>query len=166
METYTYIFGEGFDNWFKRSEQLLGDYSPRNLSHSAVRLVTEIERKKERALQESYMNASDDHASADRIVSEELRSRRVQALVEVKQSAVNSLGDDVYDAGAIISFTKRFGSKTYTYAAVKGSDKKWHTTSSREGVFTDWFALVEWLVSGEYPVSQVYVMETRSAVSK
>lgn len=160
MEPYTYIFGEGFATWVKRNERLLREHGLLSTSHSAVGLATEVERKKERALMEMYsMNAPSEHESADRIVREELHSRRVQALVEAKQTAVEALGDDVYDVGTIISFTKRFGSKTYTYAAVKGSDKKWHTTSTREGVFNDWFALVEWLVSGEYPVTEIHVMQ-------
>lgn len=95
-----------------------------------------------------------DVLNADYEIREHMRQQRVNTLLEEKLAAVTELGSDVHEVGTVLVFKKRYGSKMYTYAAVKGQDKKWHTTASQNNVHDDWHALVAWLVSGEYPVSE------------
>jgi hypothetical protein len=90
----------------------------------------------------------------DAAVLAHLTHRSYEAGVAAKLALVDSYGEDTYDDGAVIRFTKRLdgprGPQDYTYAAIK-ADNHWYTTGPYGRKYT-WLELLAWFVRGKHPV--------------
>jgi len=99
-------------------------------------------------------------SNADQKLQEELEAKRLEAELERKRAAIESIGPEPTDTNHI-AFNKKFedheGATVYNYAAVKVS-KTWYTTTGsgmRNSMFESWDALVLFLVSGAVPTESV-----------
>ena len=83
----------------------------------------------------------------------EMEKRRLEEEVERKRQIVERLGDDIFDEGDVLAFTKQFtkDGMVYSYAAIK-TNGLWYTTGPRGNKYT-WDEFVLWLVSGDVPTT-------------
>lgn len=95
-------------------------------------------------------------------------ARRV-AEVNRRVELAEKIGEDNYDFGTVLRWTRRFGEDTehtksieYRYAAIKTGDGKWYVTGQQQMRTNGWkwYALVEWMVTG---VGTVENLEVASA---
>jgi len=91
-------------------------------------------------------------------VAEQVRAQSVDVEVARRLAIVDSFGADIYPAGTVVKFEKRFSStpdaRAYSYAAIKVANGQWYltgTTGSRTGMTWDEFVL--YFASGEVPVT-------------
>jgi hypothetical protein len=88
-------------------------------------------------------------------------ARRAQLIKDLGE------GDD-YKIGAVLRWTRRYGSKDYSFAALKAGSGRWFVTGSTM-ISTDgwiWEALVEWMTTGNIAVENVMVSESWMPISE
>lgn len=99
-------------------------------------------------------------STVDQQIKAKLEERRVEREVTARLALVDGFGEDTYDNGTVITFEKKFtGVKdVYTYAAIKRDDK-WFSTGHDcvSGTTFTWDTLVEFLVTGPFPVASVII---------
>jgi len=90
---------------------------------------------------------------ADLQLRVQMEKRKLEEEVERKRQIVERLGDDIFDEGDVLAFTKQFtkDGMVYSYAAIKAGDS-WYTTGPKGGKYT-WDEFVLWLVSGDVPTT-------------
>jgi hypothetical protein len=88
-------------------------------------------------------------AEAQRLVQEALRAGEVERQKTELLRQIASYGDDTYDNGQVMRFSKQLatGGHAYTFAAVKAAGGWYITGRNGEHRFT-WSDLVQWLVFG------------------
>ena len=103
-------------------------------------------------IQRTDMN-NDTTRQVDLDLENEMTKRRHARLLAEKMKLVDALGEDTYDEGTVLLFTKKFeGSpKEHTYVVLKVADK-WHSTDGCSHPRA-WEDLITWMVSGAYPVT-------------
>jgi hypothetical protein len=90
--------------------------------------------------------------SSDELLRTRLRQKKIDEELARKEAMVADYGEDEYDDGQVIKFQKRFGDKTYTYAALKAHGG-WYVTGETARSIRKWEDLVLYLVGGDHPVS-------------
>lgn len=102
-------------------------------------------------------------STVDTQIKAELRKRRDEREVAKRLALVDAFGEDPFDPGTVLTFVKKFASakdKPYTYAAIKADEgDKWFITGHDcyQGTTLTWDGLIEFLVTGPYPVASVTV---------
>lgn len=108
-------------------------------------------------------------SNVDQKIKQEMEKRRVEKEVARRLDLVDSYGVDNYDPGTVIVVEKEFTStrgKPYTYAIIKAAEgDKWFSTGHDcvAGTTFTWDGLVEWLVTGEFPVTSILVKDAGGA---
>lgn len=95
---------------------------------------------------------------------EEAKKAELEAEVQQRLAWIKAFGEDIYEDGDVIRFTKMLGDRSYTYAAVKAG-AYWYTT----GIVTkparrSWQGLLLFMISGDRPTLRFEVMEFRFTV--
>jgi hypothetical protein len=99
--------------------------------------------------------------TVDNEVAKVLRERRIERLREQKLAAIDAYGEDIFEAGTVFRFVRKFNETGpgYTYAVIKVDNGRWYTTANSDnGVYNTWEDLVLWLLSGEFPVTSLEVL--------
>lgn len=102
-------------------------------------------------------------STVDVQIKAELQKRRDEREVAKRLALVDAFGEDPFDPGTVFTFVKKFAStkdKPYTYAAIKADEgDKWFITGHDcyQGTTLTWDKLIEFLVTGPYPVATVTV---------
>lgn len=101
-------------------------------------------------------------------VAELLEQQRKEELLERRLALVQSYGEDGFDDGQRLTFTKYFdstGDKPFRYVAIK-CDGSWYVSSRHEANMT-WDEFVLWLTNGDRPVvpEVVYLLRIDRAIT-
>lgn len=102
-------------------------------------------------------------STVDTKIKVELQKRRDEREVAKRLALVDAFGEDPFEPGAVLTFVKEFASTKgdpYTYAAIKAAKgDKWFITGHDcyQGTTLTWDGLIEFLVTGPYPVASVTV---------
>lgn len=101
-------------------------------------------------------------STVDAQLKQKLQERRDEREVTARLALVDAYGEDVYPAGTVITFVKKFDrikDVPYTYAAIKGAGDKWFSTGHDcvQGTTFTWDTLIEFLVTGPFPVKTFIV---------
>lgn len=123
-------------------------YSYETYGRKSGKATTRVEKKPKMSRQDQI----------DKEVAEALEVPRREAEVKRRVELATKIGADTYPDGSVLKWTRKFGEKDYTYAALK-TGGKWYVTGSQmtRASGWEWDDLVQWMVQGENTVENLVV---------
>lgn len=102
----------------------------------------------------------------DKEVAEALEVPRREAEVKRRVEIATAIGEDTYEVGTVFRWKRKFGEKTYSYAAIKAGNSQWFVTGQNQSSAFgyQWDDLVQWMVTGENVIEELEVVDVWKSV--